>query len=54
MPELIILEVASKIISERKMWDGCSGENMWWGRGRDFPDTYNCACKTVELLVQGK
>ena len=27
----------------------CSGDG-----GRDFADTYNNACKTVELLVQGK
>ena len=36
------------------MWYGFSGENMWWGGARDFPDTYNNACKTVEPLVQGK
>ena len=36
------------------MWYEFSGENMWLGQVRDFPDTYNNACKTVEPLVQGK
>ena len=36
------------------MWYGFSGVNMWWGGTRDFPDTFNNSCKTVEPLVQGK
>ena len=44
---------------KKNFWEGkcgmdfsgrvCSGDG-----GRDFADTYNNACKTVELLVQGK
>ena len=54
MPELLTLEVASKIISERKNVACIFRGEYAVGWGRDFLDTYNNPCKTGELLVKGK
>ena len=57
MPELITLEKLSIWAWGNLTWDGFSGDNLWWegvlggiflgGRGIDFRNICNNACKTV-------